>query len=263
MCLIIFAWRQHADFALALCANRDEFYDRPTQAAQRWHDHPQVFAGRDLKAGGTWMGVADSGRFGAITNVRDPAQNDPAATSRGELVARFLTSPHTALDYCRQLSPQSDRFNGFNLLLCDGHELVYFNNISRQAELLEPGIYALSNAFLNTAWPKTQSARQRLHEWLHGPGEVATLAALLNDSEPASDDELPDTGVPRELEKALSSQFIRLDHYGTRSSTGFLIHASGDAEMHEISYAEGQAQGAVQHSWRGFWPPSSTRSELS
>ncbi len=261
MCLITFAWRQHADFALALCANRDEFYDRPTHAARRWHDHPQVFAGRDLKAGGTWMGVADSGRFAAITNVRDPAQNDPAATSRGELVADFLISPHTAREYCHRLSPRCDRFNGFNLLVCDGHELVYFNNISRQVQVLEPGLYTLSNAFLDTPWPKTHSARQRLQDWLHAPGEVATLAALLDDSEPAADDELPDTGVPGELEKALSSQFIRLDHYGTRSSTGFLIHASGAAELHEISYAQGQAQGAVQHVWPDFWPSSSARGE--
>jgi uncharacterized protein with NRDE domain len=261
MCLITFAWQQHADFTLALCANRDEFYDRPTQSAQRWHDHPQIFAGRDLKAGGTWMGIADSGRVAAITNVRDPAQNNPAATSRGELVANFLTSQHSALAYCRQLSPQSDRFNGFNLLLCDGHELVYFSNVTRHAQVLEPGLYALSNAFLDTVWPKTQSARQRLQDWLNAPGDAASLATLLNDSEPAADDELPDTGVPIELEKALSSQFIRLDHYGTRSSTGFLVHANGDAEVHEINYDQGNVAGAAQHAWRSFWPPSSIWSE--
>jgi uncharacterized protein with NRDE domain len=236
MCLIAFAWHQHKKYPLALCANRDEFYDRPTMQAHFWEDHPKVFAGRDLQAGGTWLGVNTRGRFAALTNVRDPQKHDSGARSRGLLVSRFLSSDVGVWEYCETLRREGDLYNGFNLLLGEGSKLVYFSNrLSLDVEL-EPGVYSLSNAYLNTPWPKTLSSTKQLEGWMRHPGSVSDLARLLDDREMAMDHELPVTGVSRELEKALSSQFIHMENYGTRCSTGLLVHRSGDAEFLEQNF---------------------------
>jgi uncharacterized protein with NRDE domain len=253
MCLIAFAWHQHNKYPLALCANRDEFYDRPTASAHFWEDRPNVFAGRDLQAGGTWMGINTRGRFAALTNVRDPEKPDPGARSRGLLVSRFLSSDVGTREYCDILRQQGDLYNGFNLLLGEGSRLVYFSNrLSREVDL-KPGFYSLSNAYLDTPWPKTLAAIKQLEDWMRQPGSVSDLAGLLHNREMAMDHELPVTGVSRELEKALSSQFIQMENYGTRCSTGLLVHRSGSAEFLEQNFTHGDHAEAQYQAIEGFW----------
>ena len=254
MCLIAFAWRRNHDLPLALCANRDEFYARPSQSAHQWTDHPPVFAGRDLQAGGTWMGLADGGRFAAVTNIRDPSRNNPDAHSRGQLVSDFLLSSLSPAEFCRALAPRSKHYNGFNLLLCDGREMFYFNNLEQQGQRLPPGIYGLSNALLDTPWPKTLQARRRLRGWLDEPSAIESLARLLDDEQPADDLQLPDTGIDPALEKSLSAQFIRLEHYGTRCSSALLVDGSGTASFCELSFDRGRPAGTVKQHFPALFP---------
>jgi uncharacterized protein with NRDE domain len=245
MCLIAFAWQAHTDYPLVVVANRDEFYARPTQRADFWEDHPQIFGGRDLSAGGSWLAISRSGRLAALTNYRDPQQNNPAARSRGALVSDFLLSEMTAQEYAASIRPHCADYNGFNLILSDTQSLVYFNNQTREITTLKPGVYALSNALLDTPWPKTCSARDKLRHWLKHPTDARGLLPLLNDTQPAEDNQLPATGIPFEIEKALSAQFIQLDNYGTRSSTALLIDQHANAEFYEQSFVP--QQGIVHH----------------
>jgi uncharacterized protein with NRDE domain len=251
MCLLAIAWRAHPDYPLVVAANRDEFYARPTPAAHYWDDHPRVLAGRDLEAGGSWLGISRDGRFAALTNYRDPANNNPQARSRGQLVSGFLSGDASALDYADFIWQSRAEYNGFNLLLSDGDELIYCGNYAEKIVRLEPGVYALSNALLDTPWPKTVAARNCLRDWLQAPGELVDLASLLMDATPAADTDLPDTGIDYVFEKALSSQFIELEHYGTRSITGLWVDRDGNAEFNEVSIRpEG---GSVYRRIEGFW----------
>jgi len=233
MCLLAVAWRAHEEFQLVVVANRDEFYSRPAMSAHFWHEYPNIFAGRDLKSNGTWLGVSKEGRFAAITNFRDPSKHETKARSRGKLVSEFLHTDSSLEDYCQFIQQQAHIYNGFNLLLCDGLSLMYFSNRAEEPKVLNPGVYALSNAFLNTPWPKTLDARDKLENWLRHPSGIENLSQLLFDSKPADDEYLPDTGISYEMEKALSSQLIQLDDYGTRSSTALIVDDKGSAEYYE------------------------------
>jgi uncharacterized protein with NRDE domain len=233
MCLIAFAWRVQADYPLVVVANRDEFYNRPTQRAHFWKDQPQIFGGRDLSAGGSWMAVSRNGRFAALTNYRDPHNLNAHAPSRGSLVSDFLISDLSATDYANSIRQQAIAYNGFNLIICDGDRMVYYSNQIDDIRILEPGTYALSNALLDTPWPKTLSACKKLSNWLEQPGKIDSLIPLLIDSQTVDDEQLPDTGIPQAMEKALSAQFIKLDHYGTRCTTAVIVDKRGDAEFIE------------------------------
>lgn len=244
MCLLAFAWQVDEDYPLVVCANRDEFLSRPTQPAHFWQDHPHIFAGRDLQGGGSWMGISRYGRFAAVTNIRNPADNRENAPSRGDLVSRFLQQDIPALDYCIEMNPGADAYNGFNLLLFDGASLVYHSNRIDHPRFLEPGVYAVSNTTLGISWPKTSSAAQKMKQWMTSPASVEQLAMLLNDRSVVADEELPKTGVSIELERMLSAQFIASAEYGTRCSTGFMLQRSGRAECYEISH---DREGQVSH----------------
>jgi len=160
VCLILVAWQTHADLPLVVAANRDEFHARPTAAADFWHDAPHILAGRDLEAGGTWMGITRTGRFAALTNFRDPACHKPDAPSRGRLVSDFLAGEASIDAYLDELAP--DGYNGFNLLLGDGEQLVAFSNVSNERHVLSPGIYGLSNHQIDTPWPKVSAGKTAL-----------------------------------------------------------------------------------------------------
>jgi len=241
MCLLAFGWQVDPEYALVVCANRDEFYARPTQTAHFWPDHPHIFGGRDVEQGGSWMGISQGGRFAAITNIRNPATNRSDATSRGLLVSEFLEDERSALDFCLSLQTRGERYNGYNFLAYDGDKLVYQSNRYDQPVPLAPGVYGLSNATLDISWPKTVSAVKKLNKWLVQPGSVDQLALLLNDRSTAPDQELPATGVSLELERVLSAQFIAEADYGTRCSTGVLVHRSGQAEYCEVSHDDERA----------------------
>ena len=239
MCLIAFAWQAHPEYPLIVAANRDEWHDRPAAPAAWWNDHPNVLAGRDLKAGGTWLGVTRNGRFAALTNFRDPSDRKADAPTRGKLVSDFLTGTMSAREYLRSLRERASAFQGFNLLLSDGASLHYFS--SRTGEILDvpPGIHALSNHTLNEPWPKVEKAKSALGAALQGkmPREARQMAIyeLLSDTTHAPDDALPDSGVGLEWERVLSPAMIVGEKYGTRCSTAVNVAGNGEVRFEEWS----------------------------
>ena len=234
MCLIVFAWRPDHPQPLIVAANRDEFYARPTQPLAQWPHAPGVHAGRDLEAGGTWLGIGANGRFAALTNIRDPGQ--PASLkSRGELVAGFLTGEMSIDDYLSDVVGRSQEYAGFNLLVGNANELWHFNARNSEAVMLAPGVYGLSNAGLDTPWPKVLKAKAALSEQLDDPQPEALLA-ILSDAQTAPFIELPDTGVGLATETLLSSVFIASPTYGTRASTALIVQADGSRLMVERSF---------------------------
>ncbi|MFJ2984338.1 MULTISPECIES: NRDE family protein [unclassified Pseudomonas] len=234
MCLIVFAWRPGHTLPLIVAANRDEFYARPTQALAAWEDAPGVHAGRDLEAGGTWLGVGPQGRFAALTNIRDPGQ-PPGPRSRGELVAAYLRGELGVEAYLDQVASRSTQYSGFNLLVGDGRQLGYLHAREAAPRLLEPGVYGLSNAGLDTPWPKLVKARNTLEGMLDSVNPQQLLA-LLSDGEPAAESQLPDTGVGLATETLLSSVFIASQNYGTRASTVLIVDDQGRRRLIERSF---------------------------
>ncbi len=237
MCLIVFAWRPTHPQPLIVAANRDEFYARPTQALAQWADAPQVYAGRDLEAGGTWLGISADGRFAALTNIRDP-QLPQGRRSRGELVAQFLSGQASMDDYLAQVADRAGEYGGFNLLLGDGSQLWYLNSGDAQPMRLDEGVYGLSNAGLDTPWPKLIKTRAGLAAHLHKP-DPAALIALLSDPAQAPAAQLPDTGVGLATETLLSSTFIASANYGTRASSVLIVNADGSRHFIEKSFGPG------------------------
>ncbi|MBO3277868.1 NRDE family protein [Pseudomonas schmalbachii] len=234
MCLIVFAWRPGHPTPLVVAANRDEFYARPTLPLAAWEEAADVYAGRDLEAGGTWLGIAPGGRFAALTNVRDPGQ-PVGLRSRGELVAGFLRGREAPLEYLHHVQRRASEYSGFNLLVGDARQLCYFNPRIGLPRELEPGVHGLSNAALDTPWPKLQRARAALGETLAAPN-AESLLALLADTHQPEDERLPETGVGLATERLLSSVFIASQNYGTRASTALIVQADGRREIVERSF---------------------------
>jgi len=229
MCLAVLALDAHPRHAVVLAANRDEAHARAAAPAAWWtHAAPTLLAGRDLEGGGTWLGVDRRGRFAFVTNVRDPARHDPAAPTRGTLVPRVLADA-APVDVAVTRAVQDARaLNGFNLLAGDGRGAAWGSNRGVEGERLAPGVHGVSNALLDTPWPKVMRSRERLAAWLaSGDDDLAPLFALLADRTPAPDDALPDTGVGRERERLLSPPFILSATYGTRCSTVVTIGRDG------------------------------------
>jgi len=218
MCLILFSFQPDSSTPLLLGANRDEFFSRATQSAGYWSDASTVLAGRDLVAGGTWLGITTNGRFAAVTNVREPIKPGVKLRSRGDLTREFLTGKQSAEAFLSQLQTHADDYAGFNLLLGEfdsetGHQLYYFSNRSEGIRKLDSGIYGLSNHLLDSSWPKVDEGKQRLAQvadtWdQHQPINHQVIRTLLENPAMAADDRLPDTGIAYEREKALSSAFI-------------------------------------------------------
>jgi uncharacterized protein with NRDE domain len=219
-----------------VAANRDEFHARPTARAEWWPDHPEILAGRDLEAGGTWLGVTRTGRFAALTNYRDPEQRRTGTPSRGALVTSILESGASVAEGLSYLGDVGANYNGFNLIFSDGERLGIYESVLGTGRELGPGIYGLSNHLLDTPWPKVQIAKTRLQAALLGLTGTAPLLELLRDDRPASDAELPRTGVSLEWERLLSSAFVRGPDYGTRCSTIIRIDARGRAYFEEWSW---------------------------
>jgi uncharacterized protein with NRDE domain len=240
MCLILLAWQSHAFFPLVVAANRDEFHARQSSNAHFWANDPDVLAGRDLAAGGTWLGITRTGRFAALTNFRDPARHDPRAPSRGRLVADFLTGTAGIDRYLDGLD--AARYNGFNLLLGQEKHLVAFSNVTMERHELGPGIYGLSNALLDTPWPKVGSGKTALEAALQALPDDKALFDLLADDRTHPDETLPGTGVSLEWERLLSAAFVRGHDYGTRCSTVITVRADGMAGFEERTWlANGRA----------------------
>ena len=247
MCLILVAWRAQADYPLVLAANRDEFHARQAAPAG-WWPQPDILAGRDLTAGGSWLGVARDGRFAALTNYRDPALVQRDAPSRGELVPASLASTLPVELRLQQLRRAASGYNPFNLIFSDGERLAVFESVPGTGRVLGSGVYGLSNHLLDTPWPKLRAAKSALAAAMTRLPEQQPLLDLLRDEQQADDAQLPRTGVSLEWERLMSSAFIRSPDYGTRCSTIFAVDRHGSACFSEWSWdASGALSNTVEH----------------
>lgn len=236
MCLLMIAWQAHPQYRLIVAANRDEYHERPAAPLAKWPPPSELIAGRDLRAGGTWLGIDRERRFGVVTNFRELQHPEPAAASRGGLIPGYLDAPRgsgrtDAGAFLAALEPHAGRYSGFNLLLTDRDSLWYGSNRSTPfARRLEPGVYGLSNELLDTPWPKLQRVRRGFESWLRGeqPHGAAALFALLADRTPAQDAVLGQTGgLPPEWARVLSAPFVQHPRYGTRCSSVVLLEPDG------------------------------------
>lgn len=234
MCLIFIGLKNHSKYKLIVAANRDEFYDRRTVPAAYWEDHPEILAGRDLEAKGTWLGVTKSGRVCMVTNFRDPKNIHAQAPSRGKLVTDFLLGSSSGEKYLTKVEPHAKKYNGFSLIAGTVDELYYFSNYKDGITLLNPGLFGLSNHLLETPWPKVEKGKSRIQELLKSPSiHKEDLFAVLSDEAISEDAHLPDTGVGLERERFLSATFIKSPGYGTRSSTVIMVDYDNHVSFHE------------------------------
>ncbi|HEY4213193.1 MAG TPA: NRDE family protein [Steroidobacteraceae bacterium] len=275
MCLLVIAWQAHPRYRLVVAANRDEFHERPAAPMAKWPAPNDLLAGRDLRSGGTWLGLDRRRRFGVVTNFRDLQRPNANAPTRGELIPRFLSGEAAPGPFLGDLAPVANDYSGFNLLLSDTESLWYASNRAAGfARALTPGIYGLSNQFLDTPWPKLERVRGRFEAWLTqsagGAGKsgpqpapeasaeaTEVLFAILNDrSRVSADAELPQTGLSPEWERVLSAPFVLNPDYGTRCSTVVLIEAGGAATIAERRFdREGQVTGNSHWTLNaGEWP---------
>ncbi len=241
MCLIVFAWQVVPGAPLVAAANRDEFYDRPAAPASAWPESPQVFGGRDLQGGGSWMGITQQGehgpRFAALTNIRGPQERRVDAPSRGALVADFLSGAMSAQEYIHMIEGGSAAYNGFNLVLGDRERLFWYSNRGaadeRNGKEMAPGIYGISNSLLDVPWPKVLRAKAEFASLLCQGAPEDAFFEMLADTTRAPDLRLPDTGIALDLERVLSAVCIETAGYGTRTSTVVKLYNDAPAELHE------------------------------
>jgi uncharacterized protein with NRDE domain len=264
MCLAVIAYLTHPEWPLIVLANRDEFHQRPTGSAKPWPADPGLLAGQDLQASGTWLGVRNTGRFALLTNVRQPGQHRGEAPSRGQIVQGFLDQSISTSQYLESLSPLAHHYNGFNVIIDDGQSMMYASNKQTPfGQALTPGIHGLSNAFLNTPWPKTQQTVECITSLLSGSGpiDVKGLKQALRQQTVVPDGELPKTGLSLERERLLASPFIVSPDYGTRSSTLVMRHRNGDIWFEEDSF-DNQGICVEEQRWHcsksGLWRPIQT-----
>jgi uncharacterized protein with NRDE domain len=280
MCLILFAWNSHPDYSLVVAANRDEFYERPTQSMSWWEDHQNILGARDnadvIGLRGTALGLSVEGKFAAVTNIRAPSEKNPDLRTRGELTAKYLSQKLSVDEFIQANQKTFMQYNGFNLLTADlnkndQQELSWISNRMlvgdkiRQRKIISPvkinpGIYGLSNSMLDTPWPKVRLGVAHFAQAIamdQGKfNHPEHYLKFMSNSTSFSDAELPSTGVSLDWERALSPIFIKTAHYGTRSSTLLRVRKDGNFQMlerrfdstnfHETSIIEGQLQGFEQ-----------------
>jgi len=257
MCLIFFSYEQHPAYRLVLAANRDEYYERPTQSLDFWEDSPNILAGRDLKQSGTWMGITRNGRFAAITNFRDPASLKPDAPSRGLLVSDFLAGNTSPERYLESIHAVGGKYNGFNLLVGDQSALFWYSNRANGIQKIKPGLYGLSNHLLNTPWHKVENGITELEIVLAEKQseeqiDIEAVFRILADGTRPPDDRLPNTGVGLAWERILSPMFVTSETYGTRSSSVLLIKRNGEVTFAERTFTPKNQNGSTEHETRIF-----------
>jgi uncharacterized protein with NRDE domain len=251
MCLIVFAINHHPDYPLILAANRDEFYARPTIPAAYWQDLPQLIGGRDQQAGGTWMALHIDGRMAAVTNYRDLKNLKNDAKSRGELPVNYLLGTESAEVFLQNVLTEAHAYNGFNLLLYEDQAMHHYSNYEGKINRISAGIHGVSNALLDTPWPKVNRLKEAFTKTISGSFSHESLLDLLTSNELAPDDQLPDTGVGYDLEKMLSAICIRSENYGTCSSSVLTVAKSGEILFTERTYpVGGRKAGEVSFSLR-------------
>ncbi|MFA1819821.1 NRDE family protein [Virgibacillus oceani] len=242
MCLINFQVNDHPNYKLIIAANRDEFYERPTAPAQFWDEEPNILAGQDLLQKGTWLGISKNGRFAALTNYRDPDHMKKGELSRGEIVKDYLTADQSPEEHLQHLKERRKDYVGFNVLFGTPDRLFHYNNVLEETTEIEPGTHGLSNATLNTPWPKVIKGKKQLREYVEGQNKMdpAQLFSIVADAEEADDSSLPETGIGLELERKLSSLFIKTPEYGTRSSTVLLVDKQNNVTFLERTFSKGE-----------------------
>lgn len=245
MCLILAAWDAHPDYKLVVASNRDEFFERTSVPMHWWEDVP-VLGGRDLTAGGSWMTLSATGRFAAVTNVRDFTRPDAALRSRGEIPVGFCAGDASPADYCHDLP--GEEFTGYNVLASDLESLWWTSNWAGAALPLDAGVYGVSNAALDTPWPKVVNGKRRFADALAKRADVEDLFEVLADDAVAPDELLPDTGVGLELERLVSPSFISSTDYGTNASTVLRIRRDGGYDIEERRFLQGEETGRVSFS---------------
>lgn len=240
MCLLSLAYKVHPHYPLILIVNRDEFYKRPARKAQFWTEEgePDILAGKDLIAGGTWMGTHKNGKWAVLTNYRSFENAKENPPSRGELVLNFLKQEKSPQQYLTHLRQYAQAYNGFNLLLGNQKEVFHYSNVSDTISSLSPGVHGLSNALMNTPWPKVERAKANLQEAIEKNNiSPSHLFEILADSTQAKEGQLPHTGLSLEMEKAVSSIFITSKDYGTRCSTLLFIDNEGKIKFVERTFS--------------------------
>ena len=261
MCLILFAHRVHPDVPLIVAANRDEFHGRATATATFWDDQPAVLAGRDLEAGGTWLGVNRRGRFAAVTNFTEPPPNPLPPRSRGSLVADFLTGTAPPDAYLEEVSRHAGAYRGFNVVAGTAEELWYYSNRIEAPCRLAPGTYGLSNHLLDTAWPKVRRGKSALAAFEEAEAEpdVDDLLDILADDTLPTDAEIGSTALDPDTARRIAPCFIRGPAYGTRASTVVLMQATGRVAFTEVAFAaEGRRAGRRDFAFELSAPPART-----
>jgi len=262
MCLLVLAWRAHPRYRLILAANRDEYHERPATPLAKWPAPSEILAGRDEKAGGTWLGLDRARRYGIVTNFRELQRPRRSAPSRGRLIPDYLASGVSPEAHLARLETDAPGYSGFNLILGDLEQLWYASNrLDQFSRALPAGIHGLSNEFLDSPWPKLQRVRRSFESWLHDAAEftpdeaVPALLAMLADRTPAPEGSAS-TGLSPEWERTLSSPFVTHPSYGTRCSTILMIEPSGNTVMVERRFAaSGESSGDSEFLLNaGDWP---------
>ncbi|HZF27216.1 MAG TPA: NRDE family protein [Steroidobacteraceae bacterium] len=253
MCLLVFAWNVHPRYRLIFAGNRDEFHDRPTAPMAWWAEPQRILAGRDLQAGGTWLGLSKRGDFGVVTNYRELQRPTPGMPSRGGLITNYLNSSLPSARFLADLGAEADQYAGFNLLLADSERMHYASNRAEPfARALQAGVHGLSNHLLDTSWPKLARTRASFETLIATPEPaLEDLLSMLADREAAPDHLLPDTGIGLDWERLLSAPFIVDDRYGTRCSTVLRIGLEGSVQVRERRFdRQGRTTGEDAFEWR-------------
>ena len=236
MCLLLIGINSNPNFKLIIAANRDEFYGRTTWPAHFWVDYPSILAGKDLKAGGTWLGITKTGKIAAITNFREGLKPKDNVPSRGLLTLSFLAGKISGNDYLTAVQKNAFDYDGFNLILGSTDALYYFSNKQNLIEKLEDGIYGLSNGLLNSNWPKVVESKDKFRNALKSNFSTNELFEILYDQSLPDEKLLPNTGIDFQIERVLSSVFIKTEKYGTRCSTVITIDNSDNVRFIERTF---------------------------
>lgn len=248
MCILFLAVKQHLDYPLIIAANRDEYFARESKPMHWWLDRPNILAGKDMVAGGAWLGINRKGNFAAVTNFRDPSRYQPEARSRGELPLSYLTHEQLSqkqtpfgcnFEFGRRTALKSTAYNPFNLIYGDHRALYAYSHGDRGVRILSAGCHSVSNGHIDSQWPKMSRGVALLQNLATTSGQLRApdLAQVMQDTQPAPEDQLPTTGLSLDREKALSSIFIQGKDYGTRTTT-ILMFSCLSIQIMEINYDE-------------------------
>ncbi len=245
MCTALIAFKVHPKYPFIFAGNRDEFYHRQTKPAEWWQPDSTILAGQDLQAGGTWTAIRRDGAFASLTNFRNGLEENKLAPSRGHIVTDFLLPDQDTFQFESEIKQSIYNYNGFNLIYGSVDELFFLSNRPDFYQLkVTPGIYGVSNGKWNEDWPKVKKLKQKAKGWVQQPTlNVEQIFTDMRDAQLYPDSLLPDTKIPQEWERGLSSLFVRMNGYGTRATTLILVDRDGNAYFEERSY---DSQGGQQ-----------------